>query len=249
MNFKIITLPEAGSTNTEAARLASLHGGNLAVVATAQTAGRGQRGNVWESAPGENLTVSLLINHPEGLEVKSQFRFSEAMALAVADTVEQCGGGEATVKWPNDVYADGDGKVSGLLIENSVSGSGMVRSIVGIGLNVNQLEWHGDAPNPISIRQISGKQQPVEAVLETLLSNVERRYAAMATHAQHEEYRRRQWWGCGFHPYRIPAEGDAIIEAEIADIAPDGMLTLRRRNGQTSSHAFKEALAVTPRRR
>lgn len=248
LEFNIIRLIQAGSTNKEASRLAQEQDGNFAVVAQVQTAGRGQRGNVWESAPGANLTVSLLIRHYGRLLAREQFRFCEAMALAVADTVEQCGGGTARVKWPNDVYADGDGKIAGLLIEHSVSGAQITRSVVGIGLNVNQTAWEGDAPNPVSLRQITGRCQNLDEVLRILLDNVEARYAAMGEESQHAEYIGRQWRSSGFHPYRLPLEG-AVVEAEIADISSEGILTLRHLDGRLTRHAFKEALAIIPGRR
>ena len=113
---------ELASTNSELARLAAEGAPHGTVVScTAQTSGRGQRGNTWESAPGENVTMSVLIR-PDGVAPREQFAISEAVALAVAETLDAYlpSGMRAEVKWPNDIYV-GDRKICGILIENRIS--------------------------------------------------------------------------------------------------------------------------------
>ena len=153
---------ELTSTNTELARLAdegAPHG--TVAIAECQTAGRGQRGNTWESAPGENVTMSVLL-HPDGIEPRRQFAISEAVALGVAETLDIYlpAGMRAEVKWPNDIYV-GNRKICGILIENRITSTTIERAIAGIGLNVNQELFVSDAPNPVSLRQLTGARHCV----------------------------------------------------------------------------------------
>ena len=118
------------------------------VTADYQTAGRGQRGNSWESERGQNLLLAL-VARPAFLPAAAQFRLSQTIALAVADTVARYTD-DVAVKWPNDVYV-GDRKICGMLIENSLKGQQMHTSTIGIGLNVNETAFPEYLPNPVSM--------------------------------------------------------------------------------------------------
>ena len=117
--MKFLNLEETLSTNSYAsARAAELEDWTV-VSARRQTAGRGQRGNGWEAEEGKNLTFSVFFR-PENFRARDQFALSEAVALAVVETL--AGEGiEARVKWPNDIYV-GDRKICGILIEHAVMG-------------------------------------------------------------------------------------------------------------------------------
>lgn len=106
------------------------------VYAHEQTAGRGQRGNNWESRPGQNLTISLSLT-PGFMSPSQQFLLSMVTSLAVADVLAAAGIKEVKIKWPNDILVKGQ-KLCGILIENQVKGTQLSSSIVGIGLNINQ---------------------------------------------------------------------------------------------------------------
>jgi BirA family biotin operon repressor/biotin-[acetyl-CoA-carboxylase] ligase len=131
---------------------------NLSVVsALSQVSGRGQRGNTWCSAPGENLTFSVVLKFPanvtagelEPMQAYDQFVLSEIAALAVVDLLAGHDI-QAKIKWPNDIYV-GDRKICGMLIENSLRGEWIQHSIIGIGLNVNQRNFDVTLPNPTSM--------------------------------------------------------------------------------------------------
>lgn len=239
--MKHIELAEAGSSSTWLSEhLSELESMTLVSVVN-QTSGRGQRGNSWEAGPGKNLTVSLLWK-PEAFPAIVQFAASEAVALAVADTLADYGI-EARVKWPNDIYV-GDRKICGILIENSVCGRNIESAVCGIGLNVNQTEFLSDAPNPVSMLQLLGRETPLDEVLERLCGHLERRLAAvsdLSTHsALQDEYMSRLWRGDGkFHPFH-DALADEDIEAAILAVAPIGTLTLLLPDATTRSYAFKE---------
>lgn len=241
----MIFLETTPSTNTAAKQLLCrehlAHG--TVVYTRCQTAGRGQRGNSWEAAPGLNVTMSLILR-PTGMPAAEQFYLSEAVALGVADVVEMLlddvSHEEVTVKWPNDIYV-GDRKIAGILIENSLSGANIEWSVAGIGLNVNQREFLSDAPNPVSIFQLTGRSYPIEEatslIAERILSRLEQPRDEL-----HAVYRSRLWRREGYHSYATP-EGREF-EARIVDVAPTGHLTLATTEGPLPSFAFKEVAAL-----
>lgn len=202
-----------------------------------QTAGRGQRGHSWESAPGENLIFSFVC-HPRFLEASRQFLLSEALSLAVAEALDHVVP-NITVKWPNDIYY-GDKKICGMLLEHDLSGSYIDTTITGVGVNVNQDEFTGDAPNPVSLRQILGRSVEREAIMEDILAAFERYYSHIAEgNAGYIEnhYSERLYRRYGKHGYH-DARGD--FEAEIEEILPDGRIVLKDADGNRRVYAFKE---------
>ena len=144
----IIWLQSVDSTNEEAKRRIS-DIDNLSVLsAYEQTEGRGQRGNTWTSTPGENLMFSIVLKNPK-ISARDQFGINEITSLSVVDFLSQHGI-SARIKWPNDIYV-GSKKICGILIENSLHGSGISSSIIGIGLNINQQNFDVNLPNPTSM--------------------------------------------------------------------------------------------------
>ena len=149
MQHKIIHLAQTASTNDYLRALPSPQDDCMTVVyADWQTAGRGQGSNKWESEAGKNLLFSILVC-PTSVDITRQFVLSMAGALAVKAALDKYTDG-ISLKWPNDIYWH-DRKISGTLIETSVKGRTLARCIYGIGLNVNQREFHSDAPNPVSL--------------------------------------------------------------------------------------------------
>lgn len=141
-----------------------------------QTAGIGQRGNHWASAPGENLTFSLVLK-PDFLPAADQFRLTQALSLALTDTLSALNALRTIrIKWPNDIYVDGK-KVCGTLISTRLSGDCINAAICGIGLNVNQVEFPDWVPNPTSLALLMGRTYDLESLLMQLLQHIEARYA------------------------------------------------------------------------
>ena len=222
-----IGLEEAKSTNTYLLEHASSLPDRTVVYTWRQTAGRGQKGNSWESEPGMNLAFSLLLKQPP-VEVRKQFCISEAVSVAICDFLSQFTG-DFKVKWPNDIYWR-DRKLCGILIENRLSGEFVRDSIIGVGLNVNQTQFLSDAPNPVSLCQITGHEHDREA----LLHNVAERFTL---DVDAEEYRALLYRRHGFHAYR---DADSDFEAELITVEDDGHLLLRDRNDRQRRYAFKE---------
>jgi BirA family biotin operon repressor/biotin-[acetyl-CoA-carboxylase] ligase len=178
MPFKTHILESCASTN-DAAR-EGRYGHGEVVVARAQSAGRGQQGNRWESEPGANLLLSAVLE-PTLLPAAEQFRLLQAVSLAVADVLDgpdlpRVSG--VNIKWPNDIYAGGR-KIAGILIENDIMGVTVARSIAGIGLNINQTVFSLDLPNPTSIALETGEPADFLATLDRLCGCLETRYAQL----------------------------------------------------------------------
>lgn len=141
-----------------------------------QSAGRGQFGSRWESEAGKNLTFSVIL-YPTWLNVGAQFYLSMAVALGVHDALKEiCGDRPAVrIKWPNDLYL-GSRKTGGILIQNTLSGNGIQSAIVGIGLNINQLQFGPLLPNAVSLAAATGREHEPDEVLDRVLECLERRY-------------------------------------------------------------------------
>src|SRR5882757_1221638 len=132
MGQKLIYVPECHSSNTLLYELndsSPLPEGTV-VITDNQTAGRGQRGNIWETDPGLNITFSLLLK-PGFLAAKNQFRLNMAVSLAVAEGLKRYVSSEVKLKWPNDIFISNK-KIGGILIENQLQGMSLSESIVGV---------------------------------------------------------------------------------------------------------------------
>lgn len=151
------------------------------VVAEYQSNGRGQGSHFWISEQGMNLTFSILLKYGEHrtFPVKDQHLLSMASALGITDFLKQYQI-EAKIKIPNDIYV-GDKKICGMLIENSIAGNCMLRSIVGIGINVNQTVFPDHLPNPVSMKLLTGTDYDTKKCLEEILRHLFDRFDAIWT--------------------------------------------------------------------
>ena len=173
MALKIFHFDEINSTNVylydNMAEKSDIS--DMVVVASHQTAGRGMDKNRWESEAGKNLLFSIALN-VNFLEAENQFKISQAVSVAIVETLAQfIDNQKLFIKWPNDIYF-GDKKLAGMLIQNTVEGCMMGLTIIGIGLNVNQIEFSKDIPNPISLKMISGKDYDLGKLLNLLITSI-----------------------------------------------------------------------------
>lgn len=134
----------------------------MAVLAYHQTEGRGQRGKKWQSPPGESLSLSIVLQ-PDFLLATQGFSLLSTIAVAVDSVLETYLGDETKIKWPNDLYWR-NRKVGGILIENVVKGSRYNYAVAGIGINVLQKRFPPFLENPVSIKQVTGKEYAVKDV-------------------------------------------------------------------------------------
>ena len=202
-----------------------------------QTAGRGQAGNFWESEEGKNLLFSLLV-YPDFLPANQQFLISQIVSLSVKKVLERYIK-EVRVKWPNDIYWK-EQKICGILIENDLMGEWMSRSVIGVGLNVNQEKFHSDAPNPVSLFQITGKKYKRDELLEDFL-HVFFDYYTLLLQERIDEIRTAYvealFHGDGYYGY---TDRNGTFEAVVYSIEPTGHLILQLRTGELRRYAFKE---------
>lgn len=238
VDIKTINLPETDSTNRYLRDYRGEEGRVMTVVtADNQTAGRGQGHNVWESEAGKNLLFSIK-TYPKDLGARRQFVMLEAGALAVRDVLSAYADG-FTVKWPNDIYHY-DRKVSGTLSECTIV-RGLVGScIMGTGININQTEFTSDAPNPVSLAQITGHEIKRADILDAVIERFGHYLDAVNACRYddiHNGYVASLYRRTGFHAYR---DAGGEFNAEIVTVEPDGHLVLRRPDGRTDRYMFKE---------
>ncbi len=239
---EIIYIEETASTNNMLKELYHANN-NLAeftmVSAGYQTAGRGQQGNVWVSEKNKNIMCSILLK-PTFLHARNQFALSEAVALSVATYLDSfCDG--AKVKWPNDIYYR-DKKICGILIENILQSHCISASIVGIGINVNQTTFPPDAPNPVSLSQLTGQEHDLANLTKGLRQSLIMHYNLLAfpieMERMHEKYMMKL---CNFGQQARYADASGTFDGKIVDIErPEGKLVIEDSCGKIRKYGFKE---------
>lgn len=206
------------------------------IVARSQTAGIGQRGNHWSSEDGKNLTFSLILK-PNFLPAADQFRITQAVSLAVVDTLVPLlprWQGQIRIKWPNDIYVV-DRKICGMLIENTLEGPWIRHSVIGIGLNVNQTVFPPGLPNPTSMALCTHRTFDLEEELPRLLSFF--RVDALGMPSLWEAYTGELYRLGESHEWSLP-EG-SILKGTIKGVRQDGRLILETTEGERL-FSFKE---------
>ena len=203
-----------------------------------QYAGRGQIGSGWESAPGKNIALSIIL-YPSFLPIAQQFSLNQSISLAVFDLVEEHFPQKTKIKWPNDIYIN-EKKVAGILIQNSISGTKIRSSVVGIGINVNQELFTSGASNPTSFKLESGKEFDIDKIIPSLCHCIENRYLKLksrnlvplqADYLKHL-YRYQTEWS-----FQRP--NGQIFKGTITGIADSGQLQVET-TGKTETFGLKE---------
>ena len=239
IEFNIIYKQSIASTNDEANKL--LQTGNIEdftiISANEQLTGRGQRENQWHSEAGKNLTFSI-ITFPSFLKVSDQFYLSKVISLGIIDylnTKEQ----KFKIKWPNDIYYN-DKKICGILIENSISGSTIKNSVIGIGLNINQRNFPDYLPDAVSLSTITEEFYIIEEELQNLLSYLHKSYKSLEKLSFSEIdnlYHNKL--------YKLNQMSDfkdsyGIFKGKITGTLAEGKLIIQTEANQMRSYNFKE---------
>ena len=240
MNETFIHLNETHSTNSYLRELIMREKEQpegTVVITDYQTAGRGQKGNSWESERGKNLTFSILL-HPNHIPPGKQFILSQLISIAIVGVLKKYDR-HFTIKWPNDIYWK-EKKIAGMLIEVDLTGAYLSNAIIGIGININQRHFKSDAPNPVSLTQITGKEHNLSELLEKILDSIVDEYNKYTPDNEEEirqKYMALLFRNKGVYPYLY---GEEIFNASIEGIEPNGQLILKKENGSIHTFAFKE---------
>ena len=235
-----IRLERVDSSNNYARELvrAKLPIEGTLIVADEQTDGRGQRSNSWVTEPKTNLTCSYILR-PAFLAAKDQFMLSAAVALAVYETVSAfLPQNDVRIKWPNDILVDGR-KIAGILIENSLRGSNIDYSIVGVGLNVNQTDFPKEL-KATSISVLSETETVLEEVLDQLNTHLEKHYLRLRQGNLQQVLSDLNRSLFGFNEQRLLKINGEDEQVTILGARPSGELQLQHQDGSNTLHQHHE---------
>lgn len=235
----LIFIKDLDSTNSHASRLIQqeMVPEGTVIHTNYQSAGKGQRGNKWESEDGKNLLLSIVL-YPDIIKPSNQFVISMAISLGICDflnpVINRC-----SIKWPNDIYADND-KIAGILIENSVIDDRIMNTVVGIGLNINQTEFPGFFPKPVSLKILTRTDYDTGSCLKQLLGKLDKRYKKLISGKMDEIkkdyisslYRHNEW-----HNFKT---GSGYLNGRIISVSEAGCLLVEDRQGNKHEFSFKE---------
>jgi BirA family transcriptional regulator, biotin operon repressor / biotin---[acetyl-CoA-carboxylase] ligase len=202
-----------------------------------QSAGRGYGGNKWESEENKNLLISIVL-FPVMISPTEQFIISMAVSLGICDFLDHYTS-DISIKWPNDIYVKND-KIAGILIENSIMGNLIEHTIAGIGININQEKFLSEAPNPVSLTNLTGKQYELRNCLNKLASDLDKRYKCLISgdfdllkNDYHSRLFRHNKW-CKYHDMK------GIFRGRIVNVSETGRLKVEMEDGMVNEYSFKE---------
>lgn len=236
---KIINIDVVHSTNdyfSEVLKEETYSEGSI-ITTSFQDSGKGQGNNTWESEKGKNLLCSIVL-YPEFLVIDKNFLLSKAVSLGIVKYLKSKTSG-IKIKWPNDIYYQ-DKKIAGILIENIIKGSSINQSIIGIGLNINQTHFLSNAPNPISLNQITGKVYSIENEIVKLRDCIRDSYEDLKSGKYKEInklYIENLYRFNKFHSYKIE---NNIFKAKITGIHELGYLQILTEDQEKKEFEFKE---------
>lgn len=238
--LRIKWFEELDSTSSELLRHVGDYDNLSVIAAVNQTAGRGQRGNHWISAPGDNLTFSFLLR-PEALPAREVMALTCFATLVVRDAL-RAEGIPAVIKWPNDIYV-GKRKICGMLVENGLEGPLIAWSVIGIGINLNQTEFPAGVQNPTSLKILTGRTFDVHAVLDRFCRGFESLYPSLATQEGRDRlraaYEKDLFLKDSPASFRDIATGE-VFTGVIRGITPEGLLRIEKAGGPERTFGFKE---------
>lgn len=236
---KVIFLNETESTNKAAYDLIikeKLPEGTV-ITAGYQSSGKGRGANSWESAKNKNLLLSVVL-YPEFLEITQQFFLSKTIALGISDFLDQFIP-DVAIKWPNDIYVSNK-KICGTLIEQAISGKKIQHSIIGIGININQVRFHKNTILPTSLKKITGIDYDLSACLNLLcicLNNRCNQLKAKKFVEIDKAYDARLYRKEEGAFYK---SGKKVFEAIVKGVGTDGCLILKTKDGIETKYAIDQ---------
>lgn len=237
----LLHLKELNSTNAYALNLLTKNkpGEGTVVSAWNQTQGRGQIGSSWESEAGKNITISIIL-YPSFLPIRQQFILNQAISLGIFDFISKFISTQVKIKWPNDLLVR-DKKIAGILIQNILSSNIFQSSVIGVGINVNQVLFKSDAPNPTSLKLETKKEYDVNSLIDLLCSAIEKRYLQLR--AGNISILQQDYLN-NLHQFQEEAiyqrtDNQEIFSGKIVGIDESGKLIIDHKKGQ-SAFSMKE---------
>jgi BirA family transcriptional regulator, biotin operon repressor / biotin---[acetyl-CoA-carboxylase] ligase len=239
IGLPFLELQSVDSTNNYARQ--QIHAGlaqhGMTIFAHEQLSGKGQRGKGWNSEKNSNIILSILIR-PQPLLLTQQFMLSVCVTVAIHDFFMKYAGSDTKIKWPNDLYWQ-DRKAGGVLIESIVgsrskrtpleeSGVGLWEwSIVGIGININQTAFPSELPNPVSLKQITGKNFDTIDLAKELCELLNKNFDELINDGFENIYAAYL-----AHLYKINStvkfkKDNRVFEATIKSVSPSGKLIVQ----------------------
>jgi len=202
-----------------------------------QSSGRGQAGNKWESEENKNLLISLIL-FPSMINPAEQFLLSMVISLGICDFLQRYTDA-ISIKWPNDIYVKDD-KIAGILMENSIMGDIIEHTIAGVGININQVKFLSDAPNPVSLATITGMEYDLSECLGHLASDLDKRYKDLISgdyDCIKSDYVSQLYWQRQWRHFR---DMTGIFTGCISGVGEAGRLQVELKNGKVNEYSFKE---------
>lgn len=204
-----------------------------------QLKGRGQRGNEWESEANKNIALSLIL-YPNFLTTETQFLLSKIVSLALSDVMAELlqKPQEIRIKWPNDIYV-GDKKIAGILIENFLRENSIQSTVIGIGMNVNQMEFI-TTNKAVSFAVLEGQEFDLMKIIERVCEHIEARYLqlkankleSISSYYLLKLYRFNKWSNF--------SEKGKNFEGKIVGVSENGKLKLELRSNEIKEYGLKE---------
>ena len=230
---RIIEVPSCHSTNDEV--LEMIKAGEAfegdVLIAHEQLKGRGQKGNVWETEKDKNLTVSYVLE-PYFLRPEYQFELTVVTSIAIVSFLNEKGI-KASIKWPNDIYVNKQ-KIAGVLIENKIKGSKLSYSVVGLGLNVNQLKF--SLPTAVSMQILTGETYSLMELLLELSHLIQYYYLELKKGVDLRSFYKELLVG---KDSSILFDDGEQFRSLVVDVDDHGCLVLSK-NGELKKYGVKE---------
>jgi len=216
------------------------------ISASYQYEGRGQIGRYWESEADKNITCSTIL-HPSFLLAHDQFQLNMAISVAMHDFINHFLNDPSLnirIKWPNDIYVN-DEKIAGILIQNTIKGKYISSSVIGTGINVNQLDFSKNVPNPTSIFKILNSELDLDNAYAWLFRFLTKRYLQLSAgyiEVLNKEYLenlyRRDIWAS------FKDVDDSAFNGKISGVDETGQLVIELEEEGFRSFAFREVKFV-----
>lgn len=225
--YQIRFINEVDSTNSYAAELLRSNSklyDRMVVAANVQSAGRGQKNTVWTSEAGKNLLISIILR-PDSFEAKNSQLLYMVTSLGVIDFIYRYYQEKVRIKWPNDIMVE-NSKLAGILIENEFRGNLLNHTIIGVGININQIMFESLSNNAVSLCQLTGKEMNINNCIDEFLTEFDHWYKLLVSGELdliQQTYTKKLYLLNNKRPYIYQGRN---IEAAITGINETGSLVL-----------------------